>query len=358
MSPAPPSSDHAARDVARDTVLVISGPDATAAAVMTELAQHPVRAVLLDIGEFPARMAFTAASTPTGVWRGGIRGVDGASGGHVEVELERVCSVYYRRPTRFSLPAGMSGSDAVLAEYEARLGLGGVLAALGCRWVCEPHAVARAEYKPLQLTMLTRAGLRVPRTLITNDHDAALQWAAALGRPVVCKQLSPVVLTDHGEVRITYTTPIDLQAVKPDMLAATAHCLQEQVTDKLFEARITMVGDAAFGVAIHTESDAAGVDWRSDYAALRYERYTPPADLVAGMRRYLHTAGLSYGCFDVVVTPDGVLVYECNPAGQYLWLEHATGVPISAAIAAYLAAPATPAPATTDTAAATVQATR
>lgn len=46
---------------------------------------------------------------------------------------------------------------------------------------------------------------------------------------------------------------------------------------------------------------------------------------------------LVYGCFDLVSTPHGFLVYECNPAGQYLWLEHATGQPISAAIAAHLA---------------------
>lgn len=55
------------------------------------------------------------------------------------------------------------------------------------------------------------------------------------------------------------------------------------------------------------------------------------------MRRYLDAMGLRYGCFDLVVTPRGYLTYECNPAGQYLWLEHATGLPISAAIAARLA---------------------
>lgn len=79
------------------------------------------------------------------------------------------------------------------------------------------------------------------------------------------------------------------------------------------------------------------MDWRRDYAHVRYEPFAVPEALRAGMARYLQAMDLSYGCFDVVVTHFGIQVYECNPAGQYLWLEHATGLPISAAIAGYLA---------------------
>jgi hypothetical protein len=100
---------------------------------------------------------------------------------------------------------------------------------------------------------------------------------------------------------------------------------------------VTMVGRDAFGVAIHAESEAARLDWRRDYASTRYEPFDPPADVLAGMRAYLDAMDLCYGCFDLVATAGGILVYECNSAGQYLWLEHATGLPISAGIAALLA---------------------
>jgi hypothetical protein len=159
---------------------------------------------------------------------------------------------------------------------------------------------------------------------------------SGIGGPIVCKQLSPVALEQDGQVRITYTTPVDLAEIDPAALAATAHCMQEQVTGKLFEARVTMVGRDAFGVAIHAESEAACLDWRRDYASIRYEPFDPPADVLAGMRTYLDAMDLCYGCFDLVATAAGILVYECNPAGQYLWLEHTTGLPISAGIAALL----------------------
>jgi len=242
-------------DLHRDTVLVISGEDATAKAVMAELECHPVEAVVLDIGDFPSRLSLAAATTDSGAWLGRLR--DGGT----EVDLSRVRGVFYRRPTKFSIPEGVSPSDAVLAEYEARLGLGGVLASLDCLWLCHPHTVARVEYKPLQLKALREAGLAVPRTLITNDHAAAMDWARSIGGPIVCKQLSPVALETDGQIRITYTTPVDLTEVDPATLAATAHCLQEQITDKLFEARVTMVGQDAYGVAIHAESEAARLDW-------------------------------------------------------------------------------------------------
>lgn len=183
---------------------------------MAELARHPVEAVLLDIGGFPSRLSLAAASTDSGAWSGLLHG------GGVEVDLSRVRSVFYRRPTRFSIPEGVSASDAVLAEYEARLGLGGVLASLECQWLCHPHAVARAEYKPLQLKALREAGLMVPRTLVTNDYLAAVAWARGIDGPIVCKQLSPVALEHDGQVRITYTTPVDLAEVDPAALAATA----------------------------------------------------------------------------------------------------------------------------------------
>jgi hypothetical protein len=92
-----------------------------------------------------------------------------------------------------------------------------------------------------------------------------------------------------------------------------------------------------YGVAIHAESEAALLDWRRDYASIRYEPFDPPADVLAGMRTYLDAMDLCYGCFDLVATAAGILAYECNPAGQYLWLEHATERPISAGIAALLA---------------------
>ena len=50
--------------------------------------------------------------------------------------------------------------------------------------------------------------------------------------------------------------------------------------------------------------------------------------------------GLCYGAIDLVLTPGGDYVFlEINPSGQYLWVERATGLPLTAAICDYLARP-------------------
>jgi glutathione synthase/RimK-type ligase-like ATP-grasp enzyme len=48
--------------------------------------------------------------------------------------------------------------------------------------------------------------------------------------------------------------------------------------------------------------------------------------------------GLVYAAIDLRLTPDGDHVFlEVNPAGQWLFIEQATGQPISEAIAGVLA---------------------
>jgi len=307
-------------------VLVLTGcDDPTADAVVAELDRRTA-VVRMDPGDFPARLRI-AAMTVGIRWEGRL--VTGAA----TVDLAEVHSVYYRRPTRFSLPDGLSDGDAVFAAAEARLGLGGVLAALDASWINDPVRVAIAEYKPVQLRVAASRGLRVPRTLVTNDPAAAVQFAADVDGPIVCKPLSSLVLSEDGEARITYTTRVDAEGIDPAELAATAHLLQEWVP-KAFEVRVTMVGRRPFAVAIHTDSQAARVDWRADYDALTYLPIDTPTEMAAGMVRYLDRFGLRYGAFDFVVTPDGHWTFlECNPAGQWLWLEHETGLPIAAAIA-------------------------
>lgn len=313
------------------TVLVLSGPgDATADSVVAELIGLDASIVRMDIGDFPLWMAMAAWLTH-GTWRGELLTADQS------VDLTEVGSVYYRRPTRFTFEDDMSDADAVFAGAEAQFGVGGVLAGLdGVLWVNNPARVAFAEYKPVQLRTAADCGLQVPRTLVTNDHSAAREFAAAIGGKIVCKTLSSLVLSEGGQPRITYTTLIDPATVDPLSLAATAHLLQEWVP-KRYDARVTMVGHRPFAVAIHADNDAARIDWRADYNALTYAPLNPPEHIITGMIRYLHAFGLEFGAFDFTVTPRGDWVFlECNPSGQWLWLQEHAGLPIAAAMAELL----------------------
>jgi glutathione synthase/RimK-type ligase-like ATP-grasp enzyme len=212
-----------------------------------------------------------------------------------------------------------------------------VLASLPVTWVNHPARMAEAEYKPLQLAVADRVGLPVPRSLVTDDVDAVRRFAAETARPVVCKTFSSLLLDDGDSVASVFTTTVDPALIDPGQLAATAHLFQERLS-KAHDTRVTVVGDTAFAVAVHAGSEAGREDWRSDYRNLRYETVAVPEVVRLGMSAYLHHFGLRYGAFDFVVEPDGTWRFlECNPNGQWLWLEHEAGQPIAAAPAALLA---------------------
>lgn len=113
----------------------------------------------------------------------------------------------------------------------------------------------------------------------------------------------------------------------------TAHLFQERLVDKAYEVRLTAVGDALFAATIEASNEAARADWRADLEALRYRPVEVPESVADGVRTYLSTFGLSYGAFDFVVDREGCYTFlECNPGGQFGWIEANTGLPITSAL--------------------------
>ncbi len=280
----------------------------------------------LDPGEFPSRLALTAELDRR--WCGTLSPTG--------LDLATVSAIYYRRPSDFTLPAGMSGPEQRFARAQARIGPGGILASLPARWINHPSALADAEYKPRQLAVATELGLSVPPTLITNQAPAVREFAARHGQLVVKPLTDPIVAEadDYTTVwtrLVTQDDLTDLQGVE-----TTAHLFQAWVP-KAYEVRITAVGAHVFPVAIIAGTPQAKVDWRSDYDALTYKRIDCPPGLTTRLAQFLDRFGLVYGAFDFAVTDDEHWVFlECNAAGQWGWLAEECDLPIAAAIAAEL----------------------
>lgn len=252
--------------------------------------------------------------------------------GERELALSDVHAVYYRRPTDFRFPDGLTGKARRFAAREARQGLGGVLSSLAAFWVNHPGRIADAEFKPAQLQMAGEVGLRVPRTLITNDAAEARKFAQQVGR-VMYKPLSSPFLRTADDVQLIYTNVVEVDQLDDDQIGLTA-CLFQEWVPKRNDIRLTAVGDHCFAARIHAGSDAAYLDWRSDYPSLSYEPIDAPREVARAASAYLERFGLAFGAFDFVLTPeDHWVMLECNPNGQWGWIEHETGLPIAAAIA-------------------------
>ncbi|MFF8900119.1 ATP-grasp ribosomal peptide maturase [Streptomyces lydicus] len=311
-------------------VLILAGRfDPTCDLVVEELNRRAVPVFRADMAEFPLRLRL-AASLSGNSWHGTL------NNDRRTLDLASVRSVYYRRPTRPKFPEQMTAAARKVAETEARWGFGGLLTALPCRWLPPPGRAADAEYKPLQLRVAADVGLSVPRSLITNDPDAAKDFADSLDGPLVYKPFFHVRGTVHGQTAAVYASIVAQDVLPHADIATTAHLFQEWLP-KAYEVRLTAVAGQIFAAEIHAESDAGHIDWRSDYDSHTYRVCDPPPETTAGVLRMLDRLGLPYGAFDFVVTPDGEWRFlEVNPSGQYGFIEQATGLPITAAICDYL----------------------
>lgn len=305
------------------TVLIVTDAfDVTADYVVNELDRRGVPIFRFDTADFPQQLAMSARLDEDGA--GMLRTV------HREVKLADVGAVYYRKPSIYQLPYGLSEVDAQWALREARLGFGGLLSALPV-WLNHPAAIGRAEYKPVQLRAAIASGLRVPRTLLTNDPHATRTFAAEVGR-VVFKPLSGISY-DSGR-KFIYTNLVDCADLDDPGIATTATLLQEQL-DKAYEVRLIVVDGQFFGARIDAHSDRARVDWRADYDALTYTPIQIPTQVGQGVRRLLTRLGLRFGALDFIITSGRQewVMLEVNPNGQWAWIQEKTGLPIASAIA-------------------------
>jgi len=306
------------------TVLVVTEHlDPTADLVVRELTVRGVDVFRCDAADFPQRLTLTAtySSDPAGALRLGER----------SVPLDAVQAVYYRRPSAFDLPDGLSPTERWWAEGEARMGVGGVLTSLPCMWLSDPLAMARAEYKPLQLATAAAVGLRVPRTMVTNDPVAARGFVASVPDGAVYKPLCGGIGVENGRAMALYTAPVEVDQID-DSVATTAHLFQQRLA-KAYEARVTVVGDQVFVGRIDTSSPAGRQDWRADYAGIRFSSIEPPAAVSSAAVALVRRLGLAFGALDFIIGDDGRWWFlEVNPNGQWAFVPDLRE-PITAAIA-------------------------
>ncbi|GHJ36627.1 ATP-grasp ribosomal peptide maturase [Streptomyces sp. TS71-3] len=305
-------------------VLVVTRlDDATADVVIEELGRRGVPVVRLDPAEFPGSVTVAACVNGSGL-TGEVRTATRVAA------LDRVRSVYWRRPGPYTAPPGLQDQDARWCVDQSRYGLGGVLTTLpGAHYVNHPWRNRAAEYKPAQLSMAARCGLRVPPTLLTNDVAQARRFIREHG-PAVYK---PLYNTEYANPRghgLTIWVEDVAAEDLDDGVGHTMHLFQQRV-DKVADIRLTAVGELLFAVRI---DGSPGLDWRRHYDDLAYRLVDTPPDVARGVQGYLTEFGLTCGAFDFGLDATGAWHwYECNPNGQFAWFPDSITRQITAAIA-------------------------
>jgi glutathione synthase/RimK-type ligase-like ATP-grasp enzyme len=243
------------------------------------------------------------------------------------LDLDSVVAVWWRRPQPFRPPRGMDRAGQQLVASESATAFQGLYQALDAFWINEPARDAFASHKPYQLALAQRIGLDIPPTLMTNDVEEAKAFWRRRDGDVIYKQFLALPAAWRETRRLK---PED--EVRADAVAYAPVIFQEHVP-AVADLRVTAVAGELFAAAADVRNGQYPLDVRFNPAA-EYEPHELPPQVAGKLLELMRRLGLVYGAIDLRLTPEGRYVFlEINPAGQFLYVELATGQPIAAVLA-------------------------
>jgi glutathione synthase/RimK-type ligase-like ATP-grasp enzyme len=310
------------------TVLIVSSlADVHARAVIAALAERDEPVELLDLADYPGKLALTLAFDDN------RRRFQLRRPGQGELDLETVRAVWWRRPGTFGLPATLRDpTHRRLALSETYTAFHGLFEAMDVFWVNPPARDASAGHKPYQLALAQRLGLDIPQTMMTSDPEAAREFWRACDGDVVYKQFIALPESWSETRRLG-----EAETKVADAAIRLAPVIFQRHVAAVADLRVTIIGDDIFAAAVDVRDLSYDVDVRLNLEA-KHVPHDLPDDVANRLRALMRRLGLVYGAIDLRLTEDGRYIFlEINPAGQFLYVEQQTGQPIAAALAAVLA---------------------
>lgn len=254
------------------------------------------------------------------------------------LESHEVRSVWYRRPTLLNL--GFISDIAQRQQTEAEINgfLEGMYSLLNdAFWLSNPAAIRQAQSKIFQLSLVQSMGFATPKTLVTNNPEEFwVFWKECSGN-IVYKTLKQPYFDYENYSFVVPTTKIGEEHLANIELIKFTPALFQELLEKRYEVRVTVVGEKVFAVTIDSQAhEATSLDWRNAAYVdkLNYELIDLPPAVEVFSRELVRRLGLLFGAIDFVVNRRGDYVFlEINPNGQWQWLEYFTGAKISESIA-------------------------
>jgi MvdC family ATP-grasp ribosomal peptide maturase len=317
---------------ATDAVLLLTHSDDfyTIDLVAQALARMGVRPIRFNTDLFPSLIKISARA-------GDERATHFCTKEGEQTSVEDVRAVWARKLWSPRMSDDLDENYRSMCVGESVAALDGFLDTLhSARWVNDLDCERAAENKQRQLRLATQAGLRVPRTLVTNDPRAARQFFAETDGQMVAKLLRPLHVSMDASKPFVYTNRVREQ----DLAGADAlrHCpmVFQELIPKACELRVAWVAGTTFAGALDTTGTSRGhTDWRrANPEEFRWQQAQLPIEVANNLQRLMTELGLVFGAVDLICTPAGEHVFlEVNPSGEWGMLERDLGLPISEAIA-------------------------
>jgi hypothetical protein len=247
-------------------ILVVSHPaDDHATSVLAELERMRHSALLIDTALFPTSASITQR------FEGDRQHFEFSTNGHT-IDLGTAGAGWWRRPQPFLLDPALAPDAATFTYTECHEALAGLWAALDLVWVNAPERDEKAHHKPYQLAVAAEVGLRTPRTVITNDPEAARRLIGELGPEQTVYKTFLASERCWRETRVLQPPELGLL----DRVRLAPVIFQEYVP-AVADIRATIIGPRIFATAITAAPGSYSLDYRMDLAGARFKSTTMPA---------------------------------------------------------------------------------
>lgn len=234
-----------------------------------------------------------------------------------KIHLKDIQGVYWRwfYGINYEKTEDEYASDMIYRERESALN--SLFLSLKCNWLNSYEAIKLHKTKIYQLNILQKNGIRVPKTLITNDEDELIDFYKKNNKSVIYKPVLGGALTQK-------LTDDDLTKEKLSELKQSPIQLQEYI--KGIDIRtFAFKNKNVYSAEIYAKT----LDFRGDD---NHEiiNTTLPDSVNNDCLKVLNLLKLTYSGIDIRKTPEGEYVFiEANPAPMFIHVENVTKYPIS-----------------------------
>lgn len=201
-------------------------------------------------------------------------------------------------------------------------------------WVNHPGKTYLSENKALQLLEARKAGLTVPRSIVTNSTKKVTTEFAGESR-VMLKSLDTLLVRQGDVEAFAYAIPWNLSELAKETMSAAPATVQPYFEPKV-DWRVTVVGKKLFAVKILKDEKGVSGDWRLEKDRVRFVPSNLPAPVSSACLRLTKQLGLIFGAIDLVEVGGEFVFLEINPTGEWAWLVEQAGLPIDREIAKIL----------------------
>ena len=300
-------------------ILILTNPEDLHSFVAAEaLRRKGVRVSLWHGSDFPSRQVGSFwANDETSQWE--------VLGPELELVGSALSAVWLRRPGDPVLSDDIDPADRQFALRECRAFLNGLYRRVGAEafWVNPLPSFGRANLKIEQIRSASRAGIKIPRTLFSNDPRRIREFVGAMSGRVIYKSFYPASWQKTDGVAVLFSSPIEERDLPEDSILQSTPGIFQEAVPKAYELRVTAMGAHLFAAKLDSQAvPSARLDFRAATSPVPIEPVELPTSLGRACRRVMRDLGIVFGCFDLIVTPQGEYVFlEVNEMGAFIWIE-------------------------------------